>query len=102
MCYNTRYHRGVGSGRMEQAKAGRERILVCVSASPANVEVIRRAVALSNALRAGLIALYVENPDVSDGARLCTSTRTWLSAMAHGSPRSTATTRRRPLPNMPA
>ena len=54
---------------MEKTKTGRERILVCVSASPTNVDVIRRAVAFSNAMRAELIALYVENPDVSDESK---------------------------------
>ncbi len=44
----------------------RERILVCVSASPTNADVIRRASALSHAIGAELIALYVENPKTDD------------------------------------
>ena len=40
-----------------------ERILVCVSASPTNADVIRRAAALSDALGAELIAVYVEAAD---------------------------------------
>ena len=47
----------------------RERILVCVSASPTSAEVIRRAAALSGALGAELIALYVEDAEVRDDAR---------------------------------
>ena len=38
----------------------RERILVCVSASPTNSDVIRRAARLSHTMEAELIALYVE------------------------------------------
>ena len=38
-----------------------ERILVCVSASPTNADVIRRAAALAGATGAELIALYVED-----------------------------------------
>ena len=53
---------------MEKAKAGRERILVCISASPTNVDVIRRAVALAGAIHAELIALYVENTETRDEA----------------------------------
>ena len=37
----------------------RERILVCVSASPTSSEVIRRAARLSRSMGAELIALYV-------------------------------------------
>ena len=43
-----------------------ERILVCVSASPTNADVIRRAAALCDALGAEMIALYVENQEVND------------------------------------
>ncbi len=43
--------------------ADRERILVCVSASPTSSDVIRRAAALSRAVRAELIALYVEDSE---------------------------------------
>ena len=53
---------------MEKAKAGRERILVCISASPTNVDVIRRAVVLAGAMHAELIALYVENTEARDEA----------------------------------
>ena len=41
----------------------RERILVCVSASPTSSEVIRRAARLSRSMGAELIALYVEDPE---------------------------------------
>ena len=51
---------------MEEARAGRERILVCISASPTNTDVIRRASALSRAMRAELIALYVESSEAID------------------------------------
>ena len=37
----------------------RERILVCVSASPTNGDVIRRAASLSASLGAELIAVFV-------------------------------------------
>jgi len=47
----------------------RERILVCVSASPTNAPVIRRAAALSGALDAELIAVYVEDMDLHDEAQ---------------------------------
>ena len=47
----------------------RERILVCVSASPTNADVIRRAAALSGALDAELIAVYVEDMDPRDEAQ---------------------------------
>ena len=43
--------------------ANRERILVCVSASPTSSDVIRRAAALSRAAGAELIALYVEDSE---------------------------------------
>ncbi len=54
---------------MEKNGAGHERILVCISASPTNVDVIRRAAALSSAMRAELIALYVENSEARDEAQ---------------------------------
>ena len=54
-----------GVGRVSE----RERILVCISASPTNAEVIRRAAALSDALGAELIALYVEDTELYDTAR---------------------------------
>ena len=41
----------------------RERILVCVSASPTSSDVIRRAADLSRAMGAELIALYVEDSE---------------------------------------
>ena len=43
-----------------------ERILVCVSASPTNADVIRRAAELSEMVRAELIALYVEDSELRD------------------------------------
>ena len=46
-----------------------ERILVCVSASPTNADVIRRAATLSQSLDAELIALYVEDTEVRDEAQ---------------------------------
>ena len=46
-----------------------ERILVCVSASPTNADVIRRAVALSDAMGAELIAVYVEDVELRDEAQ---------------------------------
>ena len=51
---------------MPERKVEEERILVCVSASPTSVDVIRRASALSRALGAELIAVYVENTAVKD------------------------------------
>ena len=54
---------------MPDRKAEAERILVCVSASPTSADVIRRASALSHALGAELIALYVENTDIRDEAQ---------------------------------
>lgn len=59
----------MGGGDVEKDRTGRERILVCVSASPTNVDVIRRASALANAMDAELIALYVENSESHDEAR---------------------------------
>ncbi len=47
----------------------RERILVCVSASPTNADVIRRAAALSDAMGAELIAVYVEDMELRDEAQ---------------------------------
>ena len=47
----------------------RERILVCVSASPTNSDVIRRAARLSRSMEAELIALYVEDPDSQNDAQ---------------------------------
>ncbi len=44
----------------------RERILVCVSASPTSSDVIRRAVKLSGSLGAELIALYVEDSETQN------------------------------------
>ena len=54
---------------MPVKKGEGERILVCVSASPTSVDVIRRAAALSHAVGAELIALYVENTDEQDEAQ---------------------------------
>ena len=54
---------------MPDRKIDEERIMVCVSASPTSVDVIRRASALSHALGAELIALYVENTDIQDEAQ---------------------------------
>ncbi|MBR6891418.1 MAG: sensor histidine kinase KdpD [Clostridia bacterium] len=51
---------------MPNGSAGQERILVCVSASPTNADVIRRAAALSAAVGAELIALYVEDTELHD------------------------------------
>ena len=48
---------------MPEQKGERERILVCVSASPTSVDVIRRASALSGAVGAELIAIYVESAE---------------------------------------
>ncbi len=48
---------------MPEQTAERERILVCVSASPTSSDVIRRAARLSRAIGAELIALYVEDSD---------------------------------------
>ena len=47
-----------------------ERVLVCVSASPTNADVIRRAAALVGALNAELIAVYVEDTEARDESRL--------------------------------
>ena len=46
-----------------------ERILVCVSASPTNADVIHRAAALSDAMGAELIAVYVEDVELRDEAQ---------------------------------
>ena len=54
---------------MQNACAERERILVCVSASPTNADVIRRAAALSRSIGAELIALYVEDAREHDEAQ---------------------------------
>lgn len=54
---------------MSESGIGRERILVCVSASPTNVDVIRRAAALSESMDAELIALYVEDTEAHDDAQ---------------------------------
>ncbi len=54
---------------MQNAGAERERILVCVSASPTNADVIRRAAALSRSIDAELIALYVEDARTHDEAQ---------------------------------
>ncbi|MBQ6374122.1 MAG: sensor histidine kinase KdpD [Clostridia bacterium] len=47
----------------------RERILVCVSASPTNGDVIRRAASLSASLGAELIAVFVEDMELRDEAQ---------------------------------
>ena len=47
----------------------RERILVCVSASPTNSDVIRRAARLSGMIEAELIALYVEDSETQSDAQ---------------------------------
>ena len=47
----------------------RERILVCVSASPASSDVIRRAAKLSRSIDAELIALYVEDSESQNDAQ---------------------------------
>ena len=47
----------------------RERILVCVSASPTNSDVIRRAAGLSRLIGAELIALYVEDSETQNDAQ---------------------------------
>ncbi len=47
----------------------REKILVCVSASPTSSDVIRRAARISRAAGAELIALYVEDPDARNEAQ---------------------------------
>ena len=46
-----------------------ERMLVCVSASPTNADVIRRAAALSDVLGSELIAVYVEDMELRDEAQ---------------------------------
>ena len=47
----------------------RERILVCVSASPTSSDVIRRAAKLSRSIDAELIALYVEDSESQNDAQ---------------------------------
>ena len=42
---------------------------MCVSASPTNADVIRRAAALSDAMGAELIAVYVEDVELRDEAQ---------------------------------
>ena len=54
---------------MQSGSAQRERILVCVSASPTNADVIRRAASLSRSVGAELIALYVEDTEAHDEAQ---------------------------------
>ena len=54
---------------MPEQSAGKERILVCVSASPTSSDVIRRASALSHSIGAELIALYVEDTETQDDAQ---------------------------------
>ena len=54
---------------MPVKKGEGERILVCVSASPTSVDVIRRASSLSHAIGAELIAIYVESADDQDDAK---------------------------------
>ena len=51
---------------MAVQNADRERILVCVSASPTNPEVIRRAAEFSRSIGAELIALYVEDTETQN------------------------------------
>ena len=51
---------------MPVQSAERDRILVCVSASPTSLDVIRRAAKLSRSLGAELIALYVEDSDLQN------------------------------------
>ena len=47
----------------------RERILVCVSASPTSSDVIHRAAKLSRSIDAELIALYVEDSESQNDAQ---------------------------------
>lgn len=54
---------------MADQSTERERILVCVSASPTSSEVIRRAARLSRSMGAELIALYVEDPESQNDAQ---------------------------------
>ena len=54
---------------MPVQNTGRERILVCVSASPTSSDVIRRAAGLSRSMGAELIALYVEDTETQDEAQ---------------------------------
>ena len=54
---------------MPDKNQDRERILVCVSASPTSSDVIRRAAKLSKSAGAELIALYVEDSETQDDAQ---------------------------------
>ena len=54
---------------MPDKNLDRERILVCVSASPTSSDVIRRAAKLSKSTGAELIALYVEDSESQDDAQ---------------------------------
>ena len=54
---------------MPDNKGEGERVLVCVSASPTSVDVIRRASALAHAIGAEMIAIYVESTDIRDDAQ---------------------------------
>ena len=54
---------------MPVQNAERDRILVCVSASPTSSDVIRRAARLSRSLGAELIALYVEDSELQNDAQ---------------------------------
>ena len=54
---------------MPDKNPDRERILVCVSASPTSSDVIRRAAKLSKSTGAELIALYVEDIEAQDDAQ---------------------------------
>ena len=54
---------------MPDKKGEGERVLVCVSASPTSVDVIRRASALAHAIGAEMIAIYVESTDIRDDAQ---------------------------------
>ena len=54
---------------MPDNKGEGERVLVCVSASPTSVDVIRRASALAHAIGAEMIAIYVESTEIQDDAQ---------------------------------
>ena len=56
-------------GSMPVQSTERDRILVCVSASPTSSDVIRRASRLSRSLGAELIALYVEDSELQNDAQ---------------------------------
>ena len=73
-----------GGERVQDDHAGRDRILVCVSASPTNADVIRRAAALSKSIGAELIALYVEDTESLDEiqAKAVHDHLAWPSALA--------------------